>query len=431
MDFIELEPHKFSHIFVTIFIIYISEFIKSRLANDKRQKIAQIEREDYHRNLQSQSIKMEEEELNLKIEQAKEIQLLQEEEDEKRIGIEPQLGDDQDDEEGWSSESSILDEQLRSLEAKEDELISAQTQLQKVSHELTRNLAIQQDATLQSAMEETKQLKERIELLMEENSNLSEQIETLSHNRPEIKSMKINESTLDEKLVEFLELHKDEFTLDSLNNIYQTILGLRASEPDLDLNGFVRAFKSSRNKVKELSDLHLIEKSATIKYNKLRDEYMTKLTIDGLKINKIIENSSAKEKLQALTMKIQKLEDCLQEYEEQAEFKQRKIDELKDQLEKAEENYKNYRRAQRDAEEKYQSLKAREDDMHLNMSDVSSLHHSGGIPSPPPCHPPTAEEIQKMLNRPNCSSIDHDFDNSAISDIPPPPPVSVPSFKMP
>lgn len=398
-----------AEVFWSLFISCIYDIISDILSNKRRAKAAFQQGEQYHRNLTLESIAMENKELDSQREIAETISQLEQENDELTSQIE-ELRNESD---GWDSNSSIrgdssngdvcetiedqLFHELEEYKTKEEQLETAEKEIIEVSDSLA---SLDVDAELiQQAKDKSLDLKSRIKQLTDENDELKRQIE--SCNELNLTTVK---AKLDPDLVQFMEDHSEELTLSFLQKAYDTLLELRATNPNIDFNQYIRELKEGREKyLKDWKDSLVSKREVEIKLKKAKKRYEEELvSFNETKIEHFLKHSGHKEYLDSLRKKNQKVEEMIGILEKELASKTKEVESWREKYKEAEEQCNRYYKAYEDIQLQKEQLeaqrKALEQEKRMlfktnQMSSASSLVDGASVPPPPDIDVPSIDEI--------------------------------------
>lgn len=399
-------------IIVPIVLIYLTESLTSRRANDQRAKLALHQGEIYHKRLRSDFDKMEEEKLSSELESAEEIEKIEKQLNELKEGHD-KFGNDSD---GWNSDSSMDEEsensindkelkakqELTNLKTKQDELDSVEKDFQKVAESLS-NFDLD-GSIVQQAKEQSVDFEEKINKLKIENDELKTQIEL--HKSSKLSAIK---AKLDPELISFLEEHTDELTLSFLKNAYETLLDLRATNPKMDFNQYIKELKDSReNYITELTELHVSKKEIEHKLRCMKERYEEELSsFNETKIEQLCRKAGVDEYLSGLKRKNEITEQTIVNLQKDLESKRKEVEIWKDKYKEAEDQYNKYFEAYKDITAKrdqmeYQRRAAMDREKRLgpkmNLSSASSLVDASVPPPPPIDVPPVDQILREAIN---------------------------------
>lgn len=460
---------------MTFVIIYVGQILDGFLAKGKRERLTSQQKELYYRKLTEESLKMEEKKLNEELILAQEINSLQQESKELKSQLEDAGGldkpsdwsaddyedDDNDngrfsdrestssssrhkptssrDNKSFAEDDSVdekveqLNQEIAELQEKAKELESVEDDIRRLSKDLGECNV--QEAGQQEPIDETtiKDLNEKIKQLESENEELKLQLKEHSGF-----TLSKRETDLEPELLKYLEDHQHDLTLGFLEKVYETLLEIKASEPDKDFDEYIEELKKNRREyVSELAELRVSKKEAEIKLQKMKRRYEEELSsFNEIRVEHIFKNSGAKEYLERLKEKNKIKNDIINTLKAELEAKESEVASWQTKYRDAEKQCNEYWEAWKDTQSRKEKLEAekkaqfererRAMNLTMNLSSASSLVDNQ-VPPPPPIDVPPVDEILRMVAPSGGQTTTNPYSMSNMnSSIPPPPPVDVP-----
>lgn len=286
--------------------------------------------------------------------------------------------------------------------------------------------AIETERQLEDHELELEDLRDKISKLEVENADLKEQIS--EHEKAELN---LTRTSLDPDLVEYLEEHNDELSLEFLKKAYETLEELKASESDKDFSELIDELKSSHTAhAAQLAELQVSKKEVEIKLKLLKQRYDEELsTFNNTRIEHLLKNSGAKEYVDRLKEKNKINDELINDLKSELESKNREISTWETRFREAEKQSQVYWDAWRDIQVKTAELEAEKlanQERSRRVAKQSSMNFSPGssmiddhVPPPPPVSIPSIDELLQATSVPQTSAYAVKMDTS----VPPPPPV--------
>lgn len=388
---------------ITIIIIYFAQLIEGRFARGKRGHIATQQRDLYYQRLDEEKLKMEQKDLQEELQQAKTLENLQNENDELRSQLE-----DEFDGSDWSGsiddkvleekeELEQLQEQAQELKLVEKSICDSIKELKKddifdepiVEQKNTDDISSQHESAL-------KELTNRIKEIEQENEELKEQVKSYS-------SLALaKQSKLDPELQKYLEDHNDVLTLSFLEKAHETLLEIKALNPDKNFTDYIDELRCAQSNFDlELEKLRVSKKEAEIKLRHMKEEYEKELTsFNETRIEHLFRNCGAKEYLERLKDKNKLKDELIITLKDE-------LSTLKAALADCEMKYQNAEAEYTKMLQGYQQIKAQKDQIEaerrakerrilsqtMNLSSASSLVENSIPPIPPLNHIPSIDEV--------------------------------------
>lgn len=423
-------------ILVTIISIYVGHLIENIKSNEKRKQRAIEERNQFHEKLLIESLSMEDKKLEEESRAVEEIKELKDAADKTQQRLQELASEDGDshsdrvsfnvDDNDWDSqdgdansaegsvdrvdeEISKMTDEISRLEKKEEELQSLDNQIVECIREHNTDQDIETDtASLddKQKLDEAMQiLNEKIEALDLENKQLKDQLE--KYNRDDEAPI-IEQTEMDPELIRFLEQHSEVLTLDVLENALETMLEVKASNPDVDFKQYVSDIMKRQDKyASELAEVKIAKKEVEIKLRLMRKRYEESLTsFDQTRVDHIVRASSAKEYLDKLKEKNKINDEIVSSLRTELQAKREELTMLREKLQDAEKQCNAYYnalkeiQAQKDkleAEQRARQERERNAINYLNLSSASS-HIDNQIPPPPAIDIPSVADLLRNIS---------------------------------
>lgn len=350
-----------------IIICYIGQILDSHLKRSKRQQITLAERQIYFKKLLAESQTMDEEKSRLEADLIKNIDEAKRENEE----IEEQLEDDVDSE--WSTNGPDELEDLK----------NAVEELKAVEESITEQSVSPHDSNIDK-------LNARIAKLEEDNMKLRQQIDNHKGD-----SLGLSDDIeFDPELLKFLNTHK-EISLDFLQQAHDTILDIKASGEmnSMDFNTYVKELKTSRVEyANKLAELRVAKKAAEHKLEIAKKKYLEELRIfDESKTECLLKRSVRQDVISKLKESNQLRDETIKEYELDLARLKSETSEWKSRCQAAEQQSSVYYKAYQDSLVKKEKLEAERARAVRDVSATSSFVDN--IPPPPPVKIPTVDEM--------------------------------------
>lgn len=302
---------EISYFILTVIIIYSGRLVDDFQLKEKRVKIAIKQRESYFQKLMEESLKMEEEKINEERQLVESISELKQETEELKTQLGDTLADDSD---GWSSSATEnvddeekinqLKDELQKWQKRAEKLQDVEKRIGELTNEL-RDVRVDKD-----------NLEEEIKRIKVENKELEQQLEERSGN--------YGNNVTDPELLNFLEAHKDDLTLDFLEKAYDTLLELKVDNPDKDFGEYIKELKQrdSNDYVKELAELKVSQKETEKKYQLMMKRHEEELSsfIDT-RVEHLFKNKWAKDYIKNLKEKNEINEEIIKRLKEELKSK--------------------------------------------------------------------------------------------------------------
>lgn len=449
-----IQSLRLSHLVLTLIILYFGQLVEDLYLKERRSKVVCLQRELYHMELKCEYQRMEEEQLVEELKLAKAIETLKKDQDD----LKSQLDEDELEDSDWSADSdskkksespnpSVAPADPASLEPNDEhgelvdelqvvknnasELERTEDEIEKFAKDLGEEICnTELEATrmrqLESLESELDELREKMSTLEVVNDDLKKQIR--EHERIGLMSTR---TSLDSSLVEYLERHNDELSLDFLQKAYKTLEELKELNPDRNFSELIDEMRSSHlDHAAHLAELQVSKKEVEIKLRLLKQRYEEELsTFNETKIEHLLKNSGAKEYLDRLKERNRLNDDLINDLRSELELKNRELTKWETRFREAEKQSQVYWDAWRDVQMKMAELEAEKLANHersrrlakhssMNFSPSSSLIDDQ-VPPPPPVSIPSIDELLQATSVPKATTYAVKLDSS----VPPPPPV--------
>lgn len=282
--------------------------------------------------------------------------------------IEEQLDDDVDSE--WSSNGQeVLEDLKENVE-----------ELRAVEESISEQSISPDDSNIE-------QQNDKIAQLEEENRKLREQIDNHKSDSLELNG----DIEFDPELLKFLNTHK-EISLEFLQQAHEMILEMKASDEmkSLDFNAYVKELRTSRLEyANRLAELRVAKKAAEHKLDFAKKKYLEELRLfDESKTEYLLKRTVRQDYLGKLKESNQVRDEMIKDLEEELARLRSEIGEWKSKCQDAEQQSKHYHEA-------YQKALAKKERLEAERVRVTSATSSfvDNIPPPPPVKIPTVDEM--------------------------------------
>ena len=444
-------PATLSYLILTLVIVVVGRQLELLLERGKRAKVVANQRDLYYQRLVAEALKMEAQELEKSLNLAQSIECVQKHNQELQNKL------DDDDESDWSASNSDQESDQPSTSASGSagandadhqdkaerlarELADSEAkarELEGVEENICRLVETLAESNIDVTHEQSDDKKnddavaglvEQIKRLEAENEELKKQLQT--HKGLQLTTSKSN---LDPHLLSYLEEHNDELSLAFLEKAHETLLEMKAVNPEMDFNEYIKDLKRSQaNYVEELAKLRVSHKEIEIRLKLMKSKYEEELSsFNELRIEHIFKNCGAKEYVERLRQSNKLKEDMISSLKSELELKKMEISTWKSKFEDAEKQCNVYWQAWKDTQVRREQLEAEKramqerDRLAFDQSAGMSSSHSlidAQVPSPPPINIPSVEEILRMTS----NNANNPYNMDPNSSIPPPPPIEVP-----
>lgn len=379
---------KLDYLIITFIIIVIAQVVEKNLSIGERQRIASKQRETYYTKLKEEAAKMDEKASIKEQELSDEIEQLQNEGENLRSQLNDSDisdADEDSDENITTSEASFndkIDRQKHELSQLQESVKELEIVEESINH-------LTMDSSEINAKLDDQALEYRISQLEAENKQLKFAIEDFKANQMK-SSLLISNTKLDPDILNYIEAHKEDLTLEFLKTAQETLLELKALHPDMDFNDYIKNLKNSQiDYDSALNELRVKQKEFEIKYQLYKKKYEEELTsFDELRLENLLKNHGAKEHLAALRESNKLKMETFTELKNQLSQKQSEINKWQNKYQEADEQCQVYWKACKETSMKLEQLEienkaSRERDRRLmNMSSPSSMLNQV-IPPPP------------------------------------------------
>lgn len=276
----------------TVAFLFSVKLLYAARVRKKRKQTCLLQRDAYFKNLAEESSKMEQQKLAEEQELTQRIEEVDREIDRisnkiekiaKSNGIECDLKSF----DGRTKDK--LQQELDNLKRKSDQLQSVDNDI----NQLCQNIGDE----LNGRENSIHTLNESIRQLEAENEELKSQIETNN-----CFTMPKRLSDLEPDLLNYLEEHIEDLSLDFLKKAYDTLLEIKASNPSVSFQEYTKEIKKNHSTYDmELTDLQVAEKRVEKKLDQSRHLYEEELnSFKEVRIEHIFKNTGAKGYLERL-----------------------------------------------------------------------------------------------------------------------------------
>lgn len=421
MDYIS----NVNYILVTILIFYGAQFVYSSRDRKRRQELVLKQRDDYYKRLSEESLKMDEERLGEQDELKQKVEHLQRDTNkvrDKLIQLSANNGFDCNLEstnftDNNNKQEQRLNEELAGLESKNNDLQSIQNKIRKISD---KHLDEPHDGS-----NPVNVLTDRIRQLEAENSKLKSQVETHKCSLPQPPQKR---SDVDPELIKFIEDHSD-LTIDFLAKAYETILDIKANNPNVDFDDHIRQLKATQaNYYAEFTRLEVARKRVENDLKKRKADYKEELTnFNEQRVEHLFKNTGCDSYLKELKEKNKVCQEHVDYLTKQIEVKKKDIAKFEEENRRAEEEsnlrYQQWLKTeleiQRMENEKREANWDQERSLYNQSFNMSSASQFSSVLPPPQIDVPPIEEILGSNDKSGLSDIPHSID--MFQYMPPPP----------
>lgn len=430
---------KLGYLLLTFVVVLLGQLFEGSYQKGRREHLTNHQRDLYHQKLAQDSLEMEKEQLQSQLEVISRIRELQDQSEwSKKVLSELQESESEEscDEEQLSNgrssttssgspsrtKSAQLYQELELKRDKANQLVALDSDIGKMSASIGYNdnscqagsCSTSHDALIKSLESLSTKVKE-LEL---ENDRLKLELE----GQPKLKL--INSKTkLDPSLVEYMTQHQDQITLPFLKKAHETLIELKASNPDKDFTDFILQLRDGhKNRITQLTELQVRQKEAEIKLQIMKRRYDEELgSFNELKIEHLLKNSGAKEFLDSIKEKNRMKDSIIRDLKSKIEMRQRDLEVWQSKYKTVEEQCNKYReewrKSQITRDQMESEFRAKQEherrilNHSINMSSASSMIDNQ-IPPPPDIDIPSVADLilaSKSMGDMSFASSHHGF----------------------
>lgn len=373
-----------------IIICYIGQIFDCYLKNSKRQQLILAERKLYFKKLFAESQTMEEEKSRIEADLMKNIEEAKRENEE----IEEQLDDEVDSEWSSSGGQDELDDLRDNVEELKTVEESISDQVEALPEEAAASIVASSGSSSAAGDDSnTEKLNAKIAQLEEDNMKLRQQIDNHKGDSMDA-SLSSKDIEFDPELLKFLNTHK-EMSLEFLQQAHDMILEIKASDDmkDVDFNTYVRDLRKTRVEyASKLAELRVAKKAAEHKLEVAKKKYLEELRLfDESKMECLLKRSVRQDYLSKLKESNQVRDEMIKDLEEELTRLRSEIADWKSRYQAAEQQSSIYYKAYQDSLVKKERLDAERARAVRDVSATSSFVDN--IPPPPPVKIPTVDEM--------------------------------------